>query len=627
MVGDLVVVVHGGLSRIGFQPGVKSSHATCKEIEALNRNRDIPATPQQRADCIMMDLLWSDPHQDKGIIHNPRGPNIVSFGGDVTENWLQKEGLVLLIRSHDWPKNNKPHGYHWKQKQYGQKIRRLEGQESICLEVFTASDYCGTSGNNGSLVVLRGDGGVAKSVKVEEWTHKQALTTWMSVKNDKIPSPSKDVEALAIAAERVHDEYLWALKGLIQEKKQELFEVFRRHDVDDDFHVPISVWKNVCDEVIGSFPWEMLLGSEPSRSIASKILRTNSLNEEPLVNYTEFLGRYQIRCNSVLGNREGFRRQIASMIYNSMMLQDQSLRDTIATFDQNGDGVVSLDEFQSLISHVIPCISPCQTFGMMRSSVAHSENGMVKVHELLDSLVLRFASFNSKPAPSNASWITAKMHQVGKDIIDLQQQKRNVGEGSTSVSELLSDFFVDHDTDRSGFLELGEVKTALRVLPSCQCETLSEADLDVLVQHCDLSGDGRLNYLEFLADFYIEPNDPLTHHVCEDVLESFFRILYFVYRPSVAKALEHYIVPGSHMCTIKQFGDALRAVNTPKGLLTEEQINILLDTLDCGAGTLDDDAETQFDFAEYFASFEVIDTDVEGWGPESGSNQYERKFN
>ena len=46
-----------------------------------------------------------------------------------------------------------------------------------------------------------------------------------------------------------------------------------------------------------------------------------------------------------------------------------------------------------------------------------------------------------------------------------------------------------NDTDKNGYLELSELKVALRTLPSC--EALSEADLDAFAEFCDILGNGR----------------------------------------------------------------------------------------------------------------------------------------
>ena len=48
----------------------------------------------------MCELLWSDPQPEPGRAPSKRGVGI-QFGPDVTENFLKRNGLELIIRSHE----------------------------------------------------------------------------------------------------------------------------------------------------------------------------------------------------------------------------------------------------------------------------------------------------------------------------------------------------------------------------------------------------------------------------------------------------------------------------------------------------------------------------------------------
>ena len=99
VVGERVMVVHGGLCRAGHEPGYqrRSEAVSLAEVQGLSRARDIPGDIWARQDLIMSDLLWSDPHDGHGLMPNGRGGNTQMFGGDVTEEMLAREGLVLLV--------------------------------------------------------------------------------------------------------------------------------------------------------------------------------------------------------------------------------------------------------------------------------------------------------------------------------------------------------------------------------------------------------------------------------------------------------------------------------------------------------------------------------------------------
>ena len=48
----------------------------------------------------MCELLWSDPQPGSGRAPSKRGVG-VAFGADVTQRFLQENGLELLVRSHE----------------------------------------------------------------------------------------------------------------------------------------------------------------------------------------------------------------------------------------------------------------------------------------------------------------------------------------------------------------------------------------------------------------------------------------------------------------------------------------------------------------------------------------------
>ena len=48
----------------------------------------------------MCELLWSDPQPGSGRAPSKRGVG-VAFGADVTQRFLQDNGLELLVRSHE----------------------------------------------------------------------------------------------------------------------------------------------------------------------------------------------------------------------------------------------------------------------------------------------------------------------------------------------------------------------------------------------------------------------------------------------------------------------------------------------------------------------------------------------
>ena len=83
--------------------------------------------------------LWNDPFDAPGEGFNRTRGTGMLFGPDVCHAFLQKEGLQLLVRSHE----QADHGYHWPY-----------GDGAGCLTVFSASNYAKSYSNRGALVRL-----------------------------------------------------------------------------------------------------------------------------------------------------------------------------------------------------------------------------------------------------------------------------------------------------------------------------------------------------------------------------------------------------------------------------------------------------------------------------------------
>lgn len=104
-----VLVMHGGL--------FSSDQVTLEDIRNTDRNRQPPD------EGIMCELLWSDPQPQRGRSPSKRGVGI-QFGPDVTERFLERNGLDYVIRSHEV----KPEGYE-------------VAHDGKCITVFSAPNY------------------------------------------------------------------------------------------------------------------------------------------------------------------------------------------------------------------------------------------------------------------------------------------------------------------------------------------------------------------------------------------------------------------------------------------------------------------------------------------------------
>lgn len=120
VVGGKVFVTHGGLP--------VDATVTLDDIRKIKRGME---PPEQG---LMSDLLWSDPQPFNGKAPSKRGVGF-AFGPDITRAFLQRNGLNLLVRSHEV----KEEGY-------------LVEHGGKTVTVFSAPNYCDTMGNKGAFI-------------------------------------------------------------------------------------------------------------------------------------------------------------------------------------------------------------------------------------------------------------------------------------------------------------------------------------------------------------------------------------------------------------------------------------------------------------------------------------------
>ncbi|CAO3642037.1 unnamed protein product [Cunninghamella blakesleeana] len=127
VIQNKILVVHGGL--------FSKDDVTLDDIRKIDRL----SLKQPPNDGLMCELLWSDPQPEPGRGASKRGVG-VQFGPDVTKNFLEKNKLDMLIRSHEVKEN----GY----------VIEHDGK---CVTVFSAPNYCDSVGNKGALINITPD--------------------------------------------------------------------------------------------------------------------------------------------------------------------------------------------------------------------------------------------------------------------------------------------------------------------------------------------------------------------------------------------------------------------------------------------------------------------------------------
>lgn len=143
-----VFVVHGGLSDRIF---------TIDEVNRINRFEDIPPS-----DSLFEHLLWSDPkasaHKGK-TEESPRGAGVLFAASVTKEFFAANKPIHLIVRSHEC----EPKGYLWH-------------HHDQLITVFSASNYTGTVGNDGALLMFEKESEPAAAAEANASTNSSSAT-------------------------------------------------------------------------------------------------------------------------------------------------------------------------------------------------------------------------------------------------------------------------------------------------------------------------------------------------------------------------------------------------------------------------------------------------------------------
>ncbi|KAF8819114.1 serine/threonine protein phosphatase, partial [Cardiosporidium cionae] len=282
-----VMVVHGGLFR---RDNVLLSH-----LNRINRCRPCPSNPVSYDDSLMFDVLWSDPRTEPGRGFSSRGADCISFGPDVTDAFLKSNNLEVCIRSHQVPSN----------------LRGFEPlHEGRCVTLFSASNYCGTTGNYGGVVIFDADmcfeiqEYMAPALSVMKKLHRELQTAVQKVVSQ---SCIKELEGqvymqlrLSSTARMMGDIHK-KLITLICGRKQELWNFCFNLDKYGDGCITRAQLREACSAVLGGrLPWVYFL----------KLLSIPT--EIKSINYNDFLRRFRVDFWHPTNKYENWREQCVS---------------------------------------------------------------------------------------------------------------------------------------------------------------------------------------------------------------------------------------------------------------------------------------------------------------------------
>uniref|UniRef100_A0A7S4QPF2 Serine/threonine-protein phosphatase n=1 Tax=Alexandrium monilatum TaxID=311494 RepID=A0A7S4QPF2_9DINO len=252
VVQDEIFVVHGGLFRT---PNVTLD--TLRRLSnwqqhypMFNGRHDTPVSSWSADQAILFDAQWGDPHPMQGMRPSRRGPGVMDFGRDVTEDFLERNGLSLCIRSHECPRSGRGFAF-----AHGQRV----------LTVFSASNYCGVMGNRGAVAVLRPRASAVLAVTASEEPRLFAGVSLQVIEHDisvESPESGSDVFRQASVARRVAREchLLQPALSILLFNREVLRARCQEADPDSTGNVAKAFLLRELAAICGNIDWERVLG-------------------------------------------------------------------------------------------------------------------------------------------------------------------------------------------------------------------------------------------------------------------------------------------------------------------------------------------------------------------------------
>ncbi|XP_073321408.1 serine/threonine-protein phosphatase with EF-hands 2 [Pagrus major] len=278
----------------------------------------------------ILDLLWSDPMTQDGCTPNEVRGGGCYWGPDITEDFLTKHNLQLIIRSHEC----KQEGYEFC---HNRKV----------LTLFSASNYYDVGSNRGAYVRL-GPDLVPYVVQYQASSMIRELTVRQSVG-------------------RTERSALKVLREQLFVHKSDLLCAFKKYDSENKGVVSLNDWATAVENVMHlGVPWRML-----------RYQLVTSKTSDGMVNYYEWFTELAIHGpntdhidqslletlyrhrstletifrivdtdNSGFITIEDFRQTWKLLsVYLKMEITDEAISDLAVTIDSNQDGSIDIDEF------------------------------------------------------------------------------------------------------------------------------------------------------------------------------------------------------------------------------------------------------------------------------------------
>ena len=466
LVNGKTLVLHGGLPR--------DETVSVNDIRNIARGPDVCSEKHNMGnEEWIRDVLWSDPHHDPeflGYELSSRGAGVL-WGKDATHRFLDKEGLAAMVRSHQCVQNGVEAAH-----------------DGRVYTVFSASNYCGTSGNLGAAVVF--SHGDEKPTQVYQWDQSKLSSIAGQVITSRQSREQKRLAAVRQAAE------------YIVENKTALMEYYRKVD-------------SAATGVVSFFEWAKGLATVLQVRLAWQKLVSGLVSADDMdascdgVRYDRWLQRFTVELK---GGCKEWQEEVVGKISAAVLQSGGDLVRAFKEIDTDASGEISNEEFKVAVRTRLPSLavlSDVQLDAVVNAFDADG-SGQVDVHEFADMLkrhIARSIQKSTKGADLDVVGLQWHTKAEPEQAIECETPKTGL---ERVLADAVAQLFFTHrrelfhiwhtyfDVEKKGSISADEFVRSVQALDTeGGTGMLSDGSLRRLVEVLDTNGDGRIDFMEF----------------------------------------------------------------------------------------------------------------------------------
>lgn len=468
----VMFVVHGGIPV--RNPGQMGPISIEGQIQQLNRFVPTVQVKETYEDYLLFGLLWADPAKPGQALRNESGRGN-PFQEQETQEFCRINQVSCIIRAHQPPANLRGYEY-------------LHSRR--CITVFSASNYTGTLGNNGGVLVCDGDTlAMIGPQPSEHWAPSWAQLGELFEMHNPSKVSMADRAQITIQLEghmdqngQSHDSQpsarepggnaLQQVEGraihMILKHKQDLYRAFGQMDPQFVGYIHLQSLLQILERTTGMTGcWAAMV---------------KEWNLGQSVDYVQFLHRFQI-VTELYGRAGSTHVDVFSAMSRlQVQISDVQADILVQGLDQDLSGRVDLDEFNRFLQMNHLQIPPWQTAALFEAMTVACARGPT-VEDVL--LALALVSTRNESSPASAAWSSAA---------------KTIGEHIASSGQSFVAFFRKWDINKDGYLELPELVQALKTDVPAVGARFNDEQFEVLVKYMDSLGvqNDRVSLVEFL---------------------------------------------------------------------------------------------------------------------------------